>query len=128
MTEEAGDQGPTATDRLDPVDRDVFYSLVMVLPANQAELKRATEMLDRDAERGRFNLDRAEQVFLLAFDKCVRRYGRHLGASWAMREDYPRVLRQQLAREQRDAYVRERGYITSQRKARTGLVALLLGK
>ena len=112
-----------------PAEEDrLALNMALATPEGKAEVQRATELLDEEIRRSRFNRERAEQVFLFVIDHCVYRYFKGMGVGSKSAVLFPKQIREVFAKELCEEYVQSRGGIKDQRPVRRGLMAYLLGK
>jgi hypothetical protein len=107
------------------VDRRLLKFLLF-FPESKRGFEQAMALLDLDISRGRFNSERAEQVFLFLIDTVVARYARRMGLD--ANRVLPNSIRLWSAEQMAEDYIKSRGDIRDQRPPRRGLPALLLGK
>jgi hypothetical protein len=106
------------------VDR-ALLKFLLSFPQSERGFEQTMALLDADISGGRFNSERAEQVFLFLIDTVVARYARRMGLD--VNHVMPNSIRLWSAKQIAKDYMKSRG-ARDQRPRRCGLLALLLGK
>ncbi len=106
-------------------DRLIFRTILST-PECRQDYERVKQLLIDDIQRSRFHRERAENLFLSMIDNCIRRYSMRVGGEAGML--VPKEIRYTLANEYAEIFIRSRGDIGSNRPARRGLLAFIMGK
>lgn len=104
----------------------LIFQTILDTPECKQDHERVTQLLKEDIQRSRFNRERAEQLFLFMIDNCVHRYSRSIGGDAELL--VPKAIRNTLANEYAEIFIRSNGNIENQRPARRGLLSYLIGK
>lgn len=103
-----------------------FFELLRVEPDYVARALALEGMLDDHIQRGKFNRERCEELWRMLMDNAIHHF--FTNTKIPSRIAVPRETRAGYAKRESDQFIAGRNNIQSQRPARRGLGALLVGK